>query len=83
MTLRKYLNYSTDYKAVPHVSSRNRTYSIHLNSKRIQWTKHNKTIKYVKRSDLIPVKKIKISMKIILFRCNWKKCIKIMLKKPG
>lgn len=60
MTWRKYLNYSTDYQAVPHVSSRNRTYSIHSNSKRIQWTKHNKqNIKICKRSDLIHVNKIK------------------------
>lgn len=84
MTWRKYLNYSTDYKAVPHVSSRNRTYSIHSNSKRIQWTKHNKqNIKICKRSDLIHVNNIKMSVNIILFGCNWKKCIKKMLRKQG
>lgn len=53
MTWRKYLNYSTDYKAVPHVSSRSRTYSIHSNSKKIQWTKQKQNIKICKRSDLI------------------------------
>lgn len=85
MTWRKYLNHSTNYKAVPHVSSRNRACSIHSNSKQLQWTKHNnKTLKYVREeSDLIHVSNIKISVKIILFGCNWKKCIKKLLKKQG
>lgn len=84
MTWRKYLNCYTDYKAVPHISSRNGIYSIHSNSKRIQWTKHNKqNMKISNRSNLIHVNKIKISLKIILFWCNWKKCTKKMLKKQG
>lgn len=44
----------------------------------------NKTLKYVREeSDLIHVSNIKISVKIILLGCNWKKCTKKLLKKQG
>lgn len=46
--------------------------------------KHNKqNIKVREESDLIHISNIKISVKIILFDCNWNKCIKKLLKKQG
>lgn len=41
-------------------------------------------LKYVREeSDLIHVSNTKISVKIIHFGCNWKKCIKKLLEKQG